>query len=175
MGYILNRCIPAILMASSAFGADATCTFLAQANAKIYGIPTHMYQTETAVYTGGKARSSELIYLNNTTYILTNGKWIVSPATPKSMAATQKEAQSEQPNMKCSMVRDEVVNGEATTLYSSHDQTPDSKRDSQIWISKSRGVPVKLEIDMDVGGAAGRSHHSIRYEYTNVTAPAGLH
>ena len=33
---------------------------MAEANAKIYALPTHMYQTETAVYTGGKARASEL-------------------------------------------------------------------------------------------------------------------
>jgi hypothetical protein len=33
-------------------------------------------------------------------------------------------------------------------------------------------VPVKIEMDMDAGGADGDSHRSIRYEYTNVHAPA---
>jgi hypothetical protein len=74
--------------------------------------------------------------------------------------------------MTCGLVRDELVNGEASTLSSAHKQTPDVKNDSQIWISKSKGVPVKIEMDMDAGGADGDSHRSIRYEYTNVHAPA---
>jgi hypothetical protein len=157
-------------MASSAFAADATCKILADANAKIYAVPTHMYQTETAA--GGKTRSNELIFLNNKTYLSANGKWIVSPRTPKDMAADQAESLAVHPNAKCSLVRDEPVNGEAATLYTMHDPTPDSKQESQLWISKSRGVPLKAEMDLDAG--AGKTHRSIRYEYTNVAAPPGV-
>jgi hypothetical protein len=56
---------PATLTASLA--ADSTCKMLADANAKIYGMPTHIYSTEIASYTGGKTKSNELIYLNNAT------------------------------------------------------------------------------------------------------------
>lgn len=160
---------PAILTASLA--GDSTCKMLADANAKIYGIPTHIYSTETATYTGGKAKSNELIYLNNTTYIESNGRWSISKATPQRMAELHKTAQDKHPNAMCRAVREESVNGEAATLYSMHDQNPDAKTDSQIWISKSRGVPLKLEMDMDVSGAAGKSHRTMRYEYTNVQAP----
>jgi hypothetical protein len=175
MPRFLYRFLPALLLVgSSAFGADSACKLLGEANAKIYGIPTHMYQTETAVYTGGKPRSNELIYFNNKTYILVGGKWSVSPMTPQKMAENQKEAQQNEAGMTCSVVRDEVVGGEATTLYSAHKQVPEVTTDTQIWISKSKGVPVKLEVDMNVGGTAGKSHRSIRYEYTNVQAPAGV-
>ncbi len=91
------------------------------------------------------------------------------------MAATRKETEAdEEKTMTCRLVRDEAVNGEAAALYTAHQQNPDVKSDSQIWISKSKGVPLKLEMDMDVGGAAGKSHRTMRYEYTNVQAPAGL-
>jgi len=72
------------------------------------------------------------------------------------------------------MVRDESVNGEPATLYSGHDQLPDAKVDSQVWISKARGLPLKMEMDMDTGGAAGKSHRTVRYEYSNVQPPAGV-
>ena len=62
---------------------------------------------------------------------------------------------------------------EAATLYKVHNQTANDTVDTQIWISKSRGLPLKGIYDIDVGGGArGKSHTEIRYEYTNVTAPA---
>jgi hypothetical protein len=153
------------------FAADSTCKMLGDANAKIYGLPTHIYSTETATYTGGKPKSNELIYLNNATYIESNGKWSVSKATPQRMAELHKTAEDKHPNATCRAVREESVNGEAATLYSMHDQNSNATTDSQIWISKSRGVPLKLEMDMDVGGAGGKSHRTMRYEYKNVHAP----
>ena len=165
--------ISLVLIAASGLAADSTCKMLADANAKIYAIPAHIYSTETAAHTGGKPRSSELIYFNNTTYIQINGKWTISPATPKRMADMHKDAENKHPNATCRAVRDELVNGEAATLYSMHEDTADAKVDSQIWISKSRGLPVKFETDMDAGGAGGKTHRAMRYEYTNVQAPAG--
>jgi outer membrane lipoprotein-sorting protein len=163
--------VAAILTAVSAFGADSACKYLADANAKIYTIPAHLYQTDTA---GGKTQTSELIYLNNKTYTQTTGKWRLSPMTPAKMAEIRKGTEDDEiKTMTCRVVRDEAVNGEAAVLYSGHQQSPDGNRDSQIWISKSRGVPLKLEMDID-GGAKGKSHRTIRYEYTNVQAPSGV-
>ena len=162
----------AVLTAGTALGADSTCKYLAGANAKIYSIPAHLYQTDSGA--GGKTQTSELIYFNNKTYLETAGKWRVSPMSPAKMAEIRKETEDQEiQTMTCRVVRDEVVNGEVATLYSGHQQTPDVKRDSQIWISKSRGVPLKLEMDMD-GGGKGKNHRSIRYEYANVRAPAGV-
>ena len=164
-----------VLTAGTAHAADSTCKYLADANAKIYTIPTHLYMTETADFTGGKSRNNELIYLNNKTYVQVNGKWRVSPTTQKDMEDLRKKTEAESlVNITCRVVRDEAVKGEAATLYSSHQQTPEETTDSQIWISKSRGVPLKLEMDMDVGGKAGKSHRTMTYEYTNVHAPAGV-
>jgi len=177
MKSLFRRCLPVIaaaITATPAFSADAVCQLIAQANAKIYAVSTHIFSTETAAYSGGKTRSNELIYLNNKSYLQINGKWRLSRSTPAQMAALQKEAQNDNAGMTCKMVRDEAVNGEAATLYAAHKQTPDVKEDSQIWISKSKGMPIKLEMDLDVGGAAGKSHRSMRYEYTNVQAPAGV-
>lgn len=166
----------ALLTAGSILAADPTCKSLADANAKIYTIPTHIYMTETAGSAGGTVRTRELIYLNNKTYVQVRGKWRASPVTQKDMEDIRKKSEADSLNkMTCRAVRDEAVNGEPAVLYRTHQQDEDQTTiDSQIWISKSRGVPLKLEMDMNVGGIAGKSHRTMRYEYTNVRPPAGI-
>ena len=46
--------------------------------------------------------------------------------------------------------------------------------DSRVWISKSRGLPLKQTIDMDVGGKRGKSHTEVSIDYANVQAPVGV-
>lgn len=163
--------VAAVLTTGAAFGGDSTCKYLADANARIYTIPAHLYQTDTYA---GKTRTSELIFINNKSYLEISGQWRANPMSPAKMAEIRKETEDEETKtMTCRVVREEAVNGEAATLYSAHQESPDGKRDSQIWISKSRGVPLKLEMDMD-GGASGRKHRNIRYEYANVQVPAGV-
>jgi hypothetical protein len=43
--------------------------------------------------------------------------------------------------------------------------------DVQVWISKSKGLPLRGELDVDVGGKLGKSHSSMCYEYGNVEPP----
>jgi outer membrane lipoprotein-sorting protein len=160
--------IAAILGACSICAADSACKPTSDAKAKILSIPVHMYMTDAGA---GKPRSTEMIYLNNTMYIQVAGAWRSRPISDQA----RKEAQVLDPNTTCRVVRDEAVNRESATVYGLHRQTADAKSDSQMWISKSRGVPLKLEMDTDVGGTAGKSHRTIRYEYANVQAPAGAH
>ncbi len=162
-----------LFAASSAVAADATCKVLADANLKVYSIPTHIYSTEEAVYTHGKVRASERVYLNNHTYVMIAGKWTLAGDTPKQMADTHKDTAREYPNATCRMVRDESVDGQTATLYSVHEEIEGAKVDSQFWISKSRGTPLKMDSQTDLGGARGKVHRTMRYEYTNVMAPVG--
>jgi hypothetical protein len=64
------------------------------------------------------------------------------------------------------------MNGEATAEYTTHTETADMKSDTQVWISKSRGLPLRQDVDTDVGGKLGKSHVETRYEYDNVQPPA---
>ena len=91
--------------------------------------------------------------------------------TPHHMSMKETAARSKQT---CKLLRDEAVDGEAATLYSAHDvQESGSTVDSQIWISKSSGLPIQQTIDINVGGARGKSHTEARIDYANVQAPAG--
>jgi hypothetical protein len=45
------------------------------------------------------------------------------------------------------------------------------KEDSQIWISKTTGLPLREEQDVDMGAEIGKQHRSARFEYSNVKPP----
>ena len=40
-----------------------------------------------------------------------------------------------------------------------------------MWISKATGLPLREEMDTDTGGVIGKSHRSMRYEYSDVKPP----
>jgi hypothetical protein len=163
--------VAALLTAAVPVNAATGCDAVTSATLKVFQGPAHLYTTRTAGVNGGKARNSETIYLNGATFVMANGRWQKSPVTARDMLEAKKE--NEQKAGTCARVRDEAVSGEAATLYKIHNQTPDETVDTEIWISKSSGLPLKAINDLDVGGGAlGKSHTEIRYEYTNVTAPA---
>jgi hypothetical protein len=83
----------------------------------------------------------------------------------------QEQENRQRSNFTCRYLRDESVNGERAGLYSTRAETADQKSDGQIWISKTRGLPLRLEMDIDTGGKTGKNHSSMRYEYGNVQPP----
>lgn len=153
---------------SRASAADS-CDPVFNALTKVLTTPSHSYSTHTTS-NGSKTISAEMIYMQNKGYMRINGKWMENPETPGEIL------QQEQENRKngkatCRLVRDESVNGEPAALYSLHSESENGKEDAQMWISKRTGLPLREEMDMDVGGSGGKSHLSTRYEYGNVQAP----
>jgi hypothetical protein len=150
--------------------ADAACQPIFDSAAKIFAVPTHSYTAETLP--GGKSRNSEAIYANNAIYISYDGKWVHSRATPQDMLKQEQE-NIQNAKTSCRHVHDEMVNGEMAALYMAHAENEGVKSDAQTWISKSRGLPLKTEEDIDIGDGDKR-HMSIRYEYSNVRPPSGV-
>ena len=163
--------ITALLCAALPLRAASVCDSVIAATMKVLQVPSHLYMTQTADGNGGKSKNAETIYLNNVTYVKVDRDWRKSPVSIKDLADMKK--QSDQKVGSCSAVRDEGVGGEPATLYKVHSQTPEDTVDTQIWVSKLRGLPLKQIDDIDVGGGPrGKSHTEVRYEYTNVAAPA---
>ena len=153
------------------FAADVDCQALFNTRFKLFSLPLHSYTIETLQ--GGKSQTSEAIFVNGAIYVLMRGKWIHSRMTPQDMLK-QEEENIRDSKSTCSHVRDEMVNGEAAALYMGHSENDGVKSDAQTWISKSKGLPLKTEEDIDTGDGDKR-HMSIRYEYSNVQAPPGVH
>lgn len=154
--------------ASRAQAADS-CDPVFNALTKVLTTPSHSYSTHTTS-NGSKTISAEMIYIQNKGYMRINGKWMENPETPGEVLQQEQENRKNG-NATCRLVRDESVNGESAALYSLHSESENGKEDAQMWISKRTGLPLREEMDMDVGGSGGKSHLSTRYEYGNVKPP----
>jgi hypothetical protein len=170
---VICAALLASLLATPALAVDPGCQPVIDANTKMLKTPTHITTTTTAAYAGGKPRNTESIYAKDAIYVSAGGKWSRSKMTPQDMLKMEQENRQNKKGT-CRYVRDESVNGEAAALYVETSDTEDAKTYAQTWISKSRGVPLRTEIDIDVGGSMGKSHMSMRYDYTNVQPPAGV-
>jgi hypothetical protein len=160
----------ALCLSAPALAADAACQPGLDAILKMFTVPVHAYTTETL--SGGKSRINESIYFNGVIYVNLNGKWIRSQMTTQDMLKKEQE-NIRTSTMTCRYLRDELVNGESAAIYVAHSENEYVKTDAQTWISKARGVPLRTDEDVDTG-QGDKQHMSIRYEYGNVHAPAGV-
>ncbi len=170
---LLAVLLPVVFAGTPALAEDAACKSLLDAVSKVITTPHHAYSTEIAAFRNNQPRNSELINTGDATYIMIKAKWIRSPMTPAEMLKQQKENRRTA-KQACRYIRDEAVNGEAAAVYNVHDDTEAGPIDTTLWISKSKGLPLRVETDMDVGGSKGKVHKSTRYDYANVHAPAGV-
>jgi hypothetical protein len=144
------------------------CKPVFDANNKTLDTPNHAYMD--GVGAEAKKSTSEMITVNGERYVQVKGAWRKSPMTVAATKAQEEENIKNAKVLSCKKIGDDSVNGEAATLYTEHSETEDTKSDGKIWISKSRGVILKNDIELD-SGDAGKQHVSIRYEYGNVKAP----
>ena len=149
--------------------AQNDCKFVFDAGDKVTMTPHHGYTT-TTLQTGQKLSNGEAIFVGGVIYVRIHDQWKKSPMTVQDMQKQEQENRKETKNVSCRHVRDEAVNGEAAGVYSAHAETEDMKTDSLIWISRSTGLILRQEEDLD--SDSNKSHVSVRYEYRNVSAPA---
>jgi hypothetical protein len=149
-----------LLMWAPPLAAQSDCKPILDSSHKVFNTPTHVYVTGK---TGDLTVTSELIYAAGTVYMKINGKWS-SFGTTKDMEQSQKKPQDS--NAACRYLKDEPANGEMAAVYS---LSKKGTVDSQIWISKATGLPLRQEAD--IGAGKGMSHNSTRYEYGNIKPP----
>lgn len=164
--------IACAIFGTAVHAADPACKPVFDAMTRMAGTPNHQYMTETAAYRAAPTQG-EIITTANATYVKAAGAWHRSAYNPQQQMAEMREAAAGKPAT-CKHVRDESINGEPAALYDTRENQDGDTVNSQLWISKSRGLPVKQTIDMDVGGKLGKSHSELRIEYANVQPPAGL-
>lgn len=122
----------------------------------------------TGAMAGGKTRESEEITTGGVIYVKISDKWTTSPITPEAMARQEQENMHNAKVYRCQYERDENIDGEATAVYKAHSENENGPSDAEIWISKSRSLPLRETIDL----GAGESHMSVHFDYANVQAPA---
>jgi hypothetical protein len=151
-----------LLIGVNLLSAQVDCKIVVDALNKVHSVPAHAYGTTTM---GGKDIAVETIYAGGNVYTGIGGKWSSTPMPPE-------EKQSPDDKATCRYVKDELVNGEMTAVYATHDVSPKGVTDTQVWISKSKGLPLREEMDINAGGGKNATlHTSSRYEYSNVKPP----
>jgi hypothetical protein len=167
------------LMGATPLAAQGNCQAVDDAMNKVMTTPTHIYTAMSPVpKDGSKPRTedtsySETIYVGGSAYTKVGGRWSRGGWTPQQVMK-QEEENRRKSKYSCRYLRDESVNGETAAVYSTHAERSDVgqvKSDSQEWISKSRGLPLRGELDIESGDVSGKNHLSVRYEYTNVQPP----
>lgn len=149
------------------------CKPVIDAMSKQLATPSHMYVANPAESKGANSDSSELIYAGNAIYMRVHGTWSRSQMTLEQMVQQQQENIRNSKSFDCRYLRNEVVDGEEAAAYSVDSLNDDVRSSGQIWISKSRGLPLKSETNIDLGGS-DKEHIATRYDYTKVQAPAGV-
>ena len=168
--------LAAILLPGGAGMAHAGgCEVPIAAMNKLWQTPSHQYMTETAGYLKGTTRSSEIVTTRTDRYLLVNGSWHHSALGKEEVAQMIEANEANARQDECKFIRDEAVDGQSAALYTTKHSSDDDTSSTRIWISRQTGLPLKMEIDMDVGGGAtGKSHTTLRVDYKNVAAPAGV-
>ncbi len=151
-------------------GIDSACQPALDAGDKLFTTPYHAFAT-MSMPGAPHPMNSESVFVGGALYVLMNGKWSSSGMSVEEMKAMEQRNRTNAHNMSCHYLRDELVKGEPAALYTTHEETPHGKTDSKTWISKSRGLILRQEIDIDTGGPNGKTHMTSRYEYENVQVP----
>jgi hypothetical protein len=168
---VLSILLALALVSTPARALESACKPVFDTLGLMAATPTHVYTTETAAFhAGGKPTSSEAIYVGGAVYVKVNGKWIRSAITPEEMLQQEPETQQKS-KATCRYLHQEWTNGEAANVYSMHSDTEDAKLNVQLWISRKKHLPLREELDINIGGTMGKSHRSTRYEYGNIQPP----
>lgn len=159
-----------VLADQAATAQDPGCKVLFSALDKTIITPSHSYVTQTD---SGKGTpdNGEQIFAGGNRYIKLTGKWMKSPLTTQELQEQDRQNRQNAKEYSYRYMRDESVQGESAAVYHAHNKTEDFTSDAEIWISKTKGLILRAEEDMDTGGEGGKRHLSTRYEYSNVQAP----
>ena len=130
--------------------------------------PNHQHIVETADYKHGMSES-EVVETGTTRYLKVNRKWRSHSYDARAEAAQIGHAMQAS-KATCTNAGTSDSDGRTATTFRVHNQSDDATIDQQIWIG-ANGLPLKQVIDTDVGGALGKSHREIRYDYADVQPP----
>jgi hypothetical protein len=147
---------------------DPGCKVVFDATDKLLTVPNHAYMTHKDA--SGKTNNSEIISIDGARYLMVGGKWSKSGRTlQQAKQDEQEKMKNPQLKMSCKHLGDDTVSGEAVGVYTSHEETEDVSSDAKFWISKSKGLILKEEIQPEAGDT--KSQIDLRYEYSNIHAP----
>jgi hypothetical protein len=163
--------IAAVLSAASTAAAvpvPAVCQPAVDAQVKVITTPHHTVTTQ-----GNQPKTGEAITVDGVNYVKIRDNWIKSPMSPQEVLKQEQENIKNASAYSCTKLADDSVDGAATSVYKVHSEMPEvGSADAQIWVSKATGLPLRTEEDFKEFNTTTPRHMSIKYDYTNIKAPA---
>ncbi|HZS62276.1 MAG TPA: hypothetical protein VFA43_23610 [Gemmatimonadaceae bacterium] len=138
----------------------AGCKTVYDASLKTTATPHHAYST---IKRAGKSSVSEVITVNDKSYVQYEGKWRASPLRVADMLKQEKE------NLDSAKVY--VCKPTGAGAYHVRTENADSKAEADVWVAN--GVITRMEEDVDTGDG-DKMHVSTKYDYSNVKVPPGV-
>jgi hypothetical protein len=166
-------CLALAPAAARAQAIPPSCRPLIEAERKQIMTPNHAYVTEHSSRRGGDSTTHEIISTGGVAYILMHGRWQRSPMGPRDLLEQLEQNLTTARRYTCQHVGDESVAGVSAAVYDAHNESEYGTADTRSWVARGSGLVLRAEEDLDTGGG-DKLHISIRYEYTNVHAPAGV-
>ncbi len=165
--------------ASRAGALDSACQALMDAQIKAVKMPYRVHATIVPALSGSRSPSGktpgvdkpteeDIVFTGTALYIRIRGRdWKMVPETAEeNVAEIRRKAQTSKAT--CRQIGEENVGGEAAVVYIEHDETESGTVDSKSWISRSRGLPLRMDVTTPRGTTTNR------YEYGNVQPPPGV-
>jgi len=133
--------------------------------------PNHQYFTISGAEADSHAQTNEMINTGRARFIRIDGKWQKSPQSPHEIMKIEEENFKKSKTV-CRVLREEVIDGTAATVYIEQSQTGPISSLGTIWIANRSGLPLREEVNTDSGtGPSGQRHLEIRIVYTDVQSP----
>jgi hypothetical protein len=173
LSLLVAASVSTVLGISSQARAADSCQAVFDALVKVATIPSHSYSTSTATKRS-KPSEAETIFADGHKYIRARGKWRRIPMTAQDALKQEKEKEDHGKST-CQFLRNEPLNGEPSVLFYLHREYEQAGEkiieDGQMWISKTTGLPLRVEEDWGNQGIPVNEHRLTRFEYGNVQPP----
>lgn len=151
---------------------EAACKAVFDAVVKQSALPVRQKMTIETDGAPGRRLESEMVHMGDKLYMQINGHWITRPYDARKVTEDARKAMAS-PDHSCTRVGSESVDGKPADLYSVKSKADNGiTTESQIWIAKDRGVPLRQKTVMMPPGKP-KMQNEVSFAYDNVTAPAG--
>jgi hypothetical protein len=153
--------------AASPNAAVADCPAIVNATMKTAVTPYHMVMERD----DPAHRHNEMIQTADTSYMLIKDKWRAVPYNPQERVKDLKESAKDQ-KITCQSLGRDSIDGQRTEHYSAHTESNEAGSSSgEIWISVDTGLVLQERLIHSEDGR--KTTTNIKFDYTNVSPPAG--
>jgi hypothetical protein len=167
-GFSMRKTIVLVATAATFFALPALADDCASMlNTMVAHVGTPYSATMVTQTPGAAAKTMKTVSAGGMMYVQMPDGWKSMAMDPKETADMMRKAAATAKET-CHRAGDEMMGGEMSAVYIAHVENQGNVSDNKVWISKSRNLVMKTDVQMKSG-----DHISMTFDYAHVTPPAG--